>query len=82
MKLIRFDYVSYVRKANTYYNAMRAPVDKLDNCSNNLMKSKILMNVAVCVCTHLQGVWKWNDRLELSKEGVKCSRSCQLATCN
>lgn len=67
MKLIRFVYVSYVRKANTYYNAMRAPVDKLDNCSNNLMKSKILMNVAVCVCVHTckecgGGTTGWNYR--------------------
>lgn len=67
MKLIRFDYVLYVRKANTYYNAMRAPpVDKLDNCSNNLMKSKILMNVAVCVHNTCKecggGTTGWNYR--------------------
>lgn len=65
MTLIRFDYVSYVRKANTYYNAMRAPVDKLDNCSNNLMKSKILMNIAVCVYTCKEcggGTTGWNYR--------------------
>lgn len=45
---------------------MRAPVvDKLDNCSNNLMKSKILVNLEmkVCVCV--------NDRLNYRKKVSK-----------
>lgn len=71
MKLIRFEYVSYVRKANTYYNAMRAPVDKLDNCSNNLMKSKILMNVTVCVYTLARSV-------EVERQVGTIERRCKV----
>lgn len=71
MKLIRFDYVSYVRKANTYYNAMRAPVDKLDNCSNNLMKSKILLNVVVCVYTLARSV-------EVERQVGTIERRCKV----
>lgn len=71
MKLIRFDYVSYVRKANTYYNAMRAPVDKLDNSSNNLMKTKILMNVAVCVYTLARSV-------EVERQVGTIERRCKV----
>lgn len=73
MKLIRFEYVSYVRKANTYYNAMRAPVDKLDNCSNNLMKSKILMNVAVCVC-----VYTLARSVEVERQVGTIERRCKV----